>query len=382
MNTHRHFINTRLKLFISSLQKFFFPSLTVAYGVMFKDHLEAMGARATEFTIIANGLSTIWSFAAVFMAPLAELFGARSLTVLGGLLAFLTLVLLAFSSSVVSFTVVYSILGGIACPLCAFFGVVLIPKYFDKRKGLANGFVVSASASGKIVMAPLVRLLLEQYGYRWTCLIVGALCLHTCISGMLFQPAEWHRIPDPNDPDDNELQQRPPNVRMAAGEVESPGAATSGHITGSTTTRNNVDEEEDENIIFVMPTTPNVQQSRYGDVEEVLFFRTAPETNTKSDAPDLKLNINRMDSMASLYGSLPMLTPIEEKKNYSMDEDKADSCCSDFFLVKPQLIALNVNTFDLSTLLAAAGVHPSRQHAVIRLTCAFLRRTGQLPCLL
>ncbi|KAG0727382.1 hypothetical protein GWK47_004017 [Chionoecetes opilio] len=43
-----------------------------------------------------------------------------------------------------------------------------------------------------------------------------------------------------------------------------------------------------------------------------------------------------------------------------------------------QLIALNVNTFDLPTLLAAAGVHPSRQHAVIRLTCAFLRKTGQL----
>ncbi|KAG0723761.1 Ribonuclease Z, mitochondrial [Chionoecetes opilio] len=40
-----------------------------------------------------------------------------------------------------------------------------------------------------------------------------------------------------------------------------------------------------------------------------------------------------------------------------------------------QLLALNVNTFDLPTLLAAAGVPPSRQHAVIRLTCAFLRKT-------
>ncbi|KAG0725444.1 Zinc finger protein 622 [Chionoecetes opilio] len=44
-----------------------------------------------------------------------------------------------------------------------------------------------------------------------------------------------------------------------------------------------------------------------------------------------------------------------------------------------QLLALNVTTFDLPTLLAAAGVPPSRQHPVIRLTCAFLRKTGQLP---
>ncbi|KAG0697510.1 hypothetical protein GWK47_002997 [Chionoecetes opilio] len=45
-------------------------------------------------------------------------------------------------------------------------------------------------------------------------------------------------------------------------------------------------------------------------------------------------------------------------------------------VLRSQLLTLNVATLDLPTLLAAAGVHPSRQHAVIRLTCAFLRKTG------
>lgn len=313
---------------------FFFPSVTIAYGVMFKSHLEAMGAGATEFTIIGNGLSTIWSFAAVFMAPLAELFGARSLTVLGGLLGFLTLVLLAFSTSVISFTLVYSILGGISSPLCAFFGVVLIPKYFDKRKGLANGFVVSASALGKIVMAPLVRLLLEQYGYRWACLMVGALCLHTCISGMLYQPAEWHLIPDPDDSEENELQWRPPSTRTAANEAEPREVATSKRTTGAAARRVNVDEEEDDNVIFVMPTTPQMPQPCSRDDEVVLFSRSTSETHNKGDKVDLKLNIIRMDSAASLYGSLPMLTPVEEKKIDDDDDDENSSCCSDFFLFK------------------------------------------------
>lgn len=48
-------------------------------------------------------------------------------------------------------------------------------------------------------------------------------------------------------------------------------------------------------------------------------------------------------------------------------------------LLRSQLLALNVNTFDLPTLLAAAGIHPDTRPAVIRLTCAFLRKTGQLP---
>ncbi|MPC92976.1 hypothetical protein E2C01_088091 [Portunus trituberculatus] len=36
-------------------------------------------------------------------------------------------------------------------------------------------------------------------------------------------------------------------------------------------------------------------------------------------------------------------------------------------------------TFYLPTLLAASGVHLSWQPTVLRLTCAFLRKTGQLP---
>ncbi|MPC83520.1 hypothetical protein E2C01_078232 [Portunus trituberculatus] len=40
-----------------------------------------------------------------------------------------------------------------------------------------------------------------------------------------------------------------------------------------------------------------------------------------------------------------------------------------------------ITTLDLPTLLAASGVRLSWQPAVLCLTCAFLRMTGQLPCL-
>ncbi|MPC86084.1 hypothetical protein E2C01_080898 [Portunus trituberculatus] len=44
-----------------------------------------------------------------------------------------------------------------------------------------------------------------------------------------------------------------------------------------------------------------------------------------------------------------------------------------------RLSALAITTLDLPTLLAASVVHPSRQPAVLSLTSAFLRKTGQLP---
>ncbi|MPC90328.1 hypothetical protein E2C01_085305 [Portunus trituberculatus] len=50
-------------------------------------------------------------------------------------------------------------------------------------------------------------------------------------------------------------------------------------------------------------------------------------------------------------------------------------------VLRSWLSALAITTLDLPTLLAASGVQPSWQPAVLRLTCAFLRKTGQLPCL-
>ncbi|MPC66392.1 hypothetical protein E2C01_060539 [Portunus trituberculatus] len=44
--------------------------------------------------------------------------------------------------------------------------------------------------------------------------------------------------------------------------------------------------------------------------------------------------------------------------------------------LRSQLSALAITTLDLPTLLVASGVHPSWQHAVLRLTCAFLTKAG------
>ncbi|MPC60338.1 hypothetical protein E2C01_054380 [Portunus trituberculatus] len=48
-------------------------------------------------------------------------------------------------------------------------------------------------------------------------------------------------------------------------------------------------------------------------------------------------------------------------------------------VLRDRLVALGVSTFDLPTLLAAVGVHFLHQAAVLRLTCVFLKKCGQLP---
>lgn len=335
----------------TGLTMFFFPAVTVAFGVLFSDHLEEMGAGATEFTIIGNLLSTVWSFTALLMAPLSELFGYRSVTIVGGLLSFLTMLLSAYSTNLTSFTFSYSVLGGIAGSLSTFNGFAIIPLYFQKRKGLANGIVASCSALGKIAMAPLVRLLLDLFGYTWACLIVGALSLHSCFAGMLYHPPEWHLVPqkdqDPEIEDPHPLSLTSTDVVISEnGIVEDHPRPQhphpqrprerKGHSTPGARSIQE-EEEEEENVLFVMPATnASATTSSSGakrDDEVVLFSRETSRAKAgKNGVPDAAMR--KVDSAMSLGSSIPMLILIDNKI-YQGDQGNAKgSCCDDFVVVK------------------------------------------------
>lgn len=304
---------------------FFFPAVTVAFGVMFRDRLVEMGANSTSFTLIGNALSTVWSFTALLAAPLSELFGHRKITVTGGLLAFLAMILSAFSTNLFTFGLAYSVIGGIAGCLCTFNGFTIIPLYFSKRKGFANGLVSSSSALGKIAMAPLVQLLLDTYGYKWACLVIAALSLHSCVSGMLFQPPRWHQVPEAED-SDCEIIDMEETISSTSRDESHYERLRSRSVRG--------EEEEEENVIFDKPTAsppaPPVQRQKSED-EVVLFTREAGQENVQP-----KRMVERqltVESTVSWTGSLDMMPPVGNKV---FDDDEAEdrSCCDDFVVVK------------------------------------------------
>nr|XP_053628410.1 monocarboxylate transporter 5-like isoform X2 [Cherax quadricarinatus] len=279
-------------VFGSCLTLFFFPAMTMAFGVLFRERLEQLGARATVFTVIGNGLSTFWSFMALMMAPLTELFGYRRVTVVGGLLAFLTLLLCAYTANVITFALAYSVLGG------------------------------------KIAMAPLMRFFLDEYGYVWACLLAGALSLNACVAGMLFQPPEWHLIP--------EKLKLEEGLKLESSVATTPVAITEnglvekkGRKDGGEASVKKPEEEEDENIIFVMPTTPtNIHPPRRDD--EIILFSRASEVKEREHKIS-KLSL--AESRSSLVGSLPLLTPVEQRVYWDAS-DQPTTCCSDCLIVK------------------------------------------------
>ena len=69
--------------------------------------------------------------------------------------------------------------------------LVIVAKYFDKKRGLATGMCTAGAGIGTLIYPYLYQFLLREYGYRGTMWIVGALTLNMCVSGALFRkPSE------------------------------------------------------------------------------------------------------------------------------------------------------------------------------------------------
>lgn len=63
-----------------------------------------------------------------------------------------------------------------------------VAAYFDKKRAMAMGIASSGSGFGTFLMAPIVNLLDENFGWSWTLMIVGALVLLCIPLGLLFKP--------------------------------------------------------------------------------------------------------------------------------------------------------------------------------------------------
>ena len=66
--------------------------------------------------------------------------------------------------------------------------IVTVSRYFDKRRSLAMGISVCGSGVGAIIFNPLIKVLLDEYGWRGTILIQAGLMLNCVALALLYRP--------------------------------------------------------------------------------------------------------------------------------------------------------------------------------------------------
>lgn len=181
----------------SMLVNILVPGTVKSFGVLFVEFTEAFNASPATAAWIPALCYFLYSSLGPLSSILSVKYSYRTVTLIGGTFAAVGMMISYFASSVTYLYISYGVLVGTGAGLSFPPTVYIVTSYFVRLRGLANGICISGSAFGSIILPPILRFLLEEYGYRGAVLIMGAITLNTWVAAIFYEPVENHlkRVP-------------------------------------------------------------------------------------------------------------------------------------------------------------------------------------------
>ncbi|KAJ8704935.1 hypothetical protein PYW08_012255 [Mythimna loreyi] len=188
----------------ATLVNILIPGTIKSFGVLLVEFNDVFQSSASA----SSGIVALCYFLYSSLGPLSSILSVkwsyRTVTLIGGSFAAFGMI---FSSCAFSITYLYFSFGamvgtgaGLAFPPT----VYIVTSYFVRLRGLANGICMSGSAFGSIILPPVLRYLLEEYGYKGAVLILGGIMLNVWAAALLFQPVEEHMVRKYKEPEEDE----------------------------------------------------------------------------------------------------------------------------------------------------------------------------------
>ncbi|XP_059051552.1 monocarboxylate transporter 4-like [Achroia grisella] len=178
-------------VFASFMVNLIADGITFSFGVFFPHFLEYFGEGKGKTAWIAGIFMAMPLLSGPIASFLTDRYGCRRMTIFGSILATIGFVISAFVDNMETLFLTFGIMAGFGLSLCYVAAVVIVAYYFEKKRSLATGISVCGSGIGTFIFAPLTNLLLDEYGWRGTTLILAGLFLNIAVCGMLFRDLPW-----------------------------------------------------------------------------------------------------------------------------------------------------------------------------------------------
>lgn len=116
------------------------------------------------------------SFYAFFMfltGKYLDKFKPRNIILFGGFLVSVGWILSSFAPNIIILTITYGVIGGSGVGIAYGVPMTVAARWFPEKKGLAVGLVLVGFGLSPLITAPLVRILIENFGLMRAFLILG-----------------------------------------------------------------------------------------------------------------------------------------------------------------------------------------------------------------
>lgn len=165
--------------------------VTYSFGVFYDEFLgyfqEGKGATAWILSILVGVTLCSGPISSSFV----NRWGCRPVTIAGAILASVCMIISSRAQNVTTLYFTIGIGTGLGFGLIYLPAIVSVTTYFEKKRSLATGIAVCGSGFGTFVFAPVINLLLTEYGWRGAMLIIAAIVLECILFGALFRPLEY-----------------------------------------------------------------------------------------------------------------------------------------------------------------------------------------------
>lgn len=148
--------------------------LSYSFGVFFERML-AEFERSRGATSVAFGVQSLMLYlGAVGIGVLIDRYGTRRMLAVGAAVLAVGLVWTSRVESLVALVVAYGVVTGIGLSVVFVVSYATVPRWFDRRQGLAGGLASAGLGVGMLVVAPAADALIVRVGWRSALLVMAA----------------------------------------------------------------------------------------------------------------------------------------------------------------------------------------------------------------
>ncbi|XP_062930493.1 monocarboxylate transporter 4-like [Mobula hypostoma] len=159
-----------------------------AVSVFFKELIKEFHVGYSDTAWISSIVLAMLYGTGPLSSVLVNRFGCRPVMMAGGFFASAGMILGSLCTSIIQIYLTVGVITGLGLALNFQPSLIMINRYFDKRRPLANGLTAAGSPVFLCGLSPLGQILSKHYGWRGGFLILGGLLLNCCACAALMRP--------------------------------------------------------------------------------------------------------------------------------------------------------------------------------------------------